>query len=548
MIWNMQSLLKQLRVGVRKVTLNLRTVYIKVISPMNREIYRRKLDELLGRAEDISFCQLVWAVDALQSGRVEAAAQIIQFPPEAASSDPASGLAIHRWELESLITRLLGTPKLKQPHAGKAIYVNCSLFQTAALSANYLRGLENAEAGVYLRPQGVFNELHRIGQRQFPWQRGYFNLPQLYRYAFIYNNGSCKDYFESTHGLTINEFSLIGFALNAAFMQCPCVDRSLSLVQLGINGRKFEAALKLLALPLEAARNEASLFVNEAAVPTAYNKSLLRQHPIIGFTREIELLCAPLPQLLMLRVTAGVFYDLVGGGAGLRNDASGRFEQYCAELTQRLMPRFQVRRSERYLIGRRPMDTPDVLVSDRNEVRIVVECKARRLSFGAQFAEDPIEEAVQGYEEMAKGVIQLWRYFSHNRRGILRSDVVNAGAHAVVLTLDTWLAMSDRLVGHVLSKAHELADVEREISPEDRRHVTFCSIADFESVLSSCDEDGLLNVLSAAGRTSFRSWLLPSIQRELRANRLEQKQFPFEVGSVLPWWDSIPAMRRAAQL
>ena len=82
-----------------------------------------------------------------------------------------------------------------------------------------------------------------------------------------------------------------------------------------------------------------------------------------------------------------------------------------------------------------------------------MECKATKLTFPAQFADDPIAEAKIGYDEIAKGVFQLWRYFSHARRGIVSTDAVRADAYGMVLTLDTWLVMSRELQEQVLGTA-----------------------------------------------------------------------------------------------
>jgi hypothetical protein len=77
------------------------------MSLLNRNRYRKKLQELLARASDEAFFQMVWAIDALQSGRETLAARHIQFPAAAATSDLNSKLAIHKWDLETLIVQLL---------------------------------------------------------------------------------------------------------------------------------------------------------------------------------------------------------------------------------------------------------------------------------------------------------------------------------------------------------------------------------------------------------------------------------------------------------
>src|ERR1700752_2676010 len=85
-------------------------LYSIIFAPMSRlkrDIRGTKLRKLLGRAEDEAFFQLVWVVDALQSNRVSVAGRYVQFPALAATSEITSPFAVHAWELETLVNRLL---------------------------------------------------------------------------------------------------------------------------------------------------------------------------------------------------------------------------------------------------------------------------------------------------------------------------------------------------------------------------------------------------------------------------------------------------------
>src|SRR5436190_839713 len=111
-----------------------------IMAAFNRDRYRKKLQELLARAPDEEFFQMIWAMDALQTDRVEAASRYIQFPDEAATSDINSKFAIHPWELETLVGQLLITRKLR-PRNGPTRILNCAVFGAAAQAVNHLRKL-----------------------------------------------------------------------------------------------------------------------------------------------------------------------------------------------------------------------------------------------------------------------------------------------------------------------------------------------------------------------------------------------------------------------
>jgi hypothetical protein len=128
----------------------------------------KQLRKLFARANDADFLQLIWAVDALQSDRIEAVSSFLTFPPVAADSDPNSSFAIHRWELETLLIQLLLTPK--QPiRPGPNLILNCKIFDSMKEAINRLRSLENVESAFYLKGTGfnILDEMHRIAQRQF---------------------------------------------------------------------------------------------------------------------------------------------------------------------------------------------------------------------------------------------------------------------------------------------------------------------------------------------------------------------------------------------
>lgn len=514
------------------------------MSHMNRERYRRKLKEILCRAEDESFFELVWAVDALQSKREKIASKYIDYPSGAATDESTSTFALHKWELETLIGQLLLAPKVKIKPGLNRI-TNCTRFNAAASAVSILRKLENAEAGIYLKSLSVLNDLPRIGHRQFPWQIGYYNINQFYRYNYIYGQGECADYFRDTYGLSIGDFSVVGFGLFAHFLDRPWIQGQISIPELGVTPNVGAAALALLSMPIKTARVEAVRLVRDLGrsrvswLPTAYHPSLLRQFPIITFGENRDRLRAPLPELILFRITAGLYYDLIKGGSHLRNIASLQFEKYCRKYISKMMNRFNVCGSYRYKIGRRDMDAPDVLIKDRGLLAIAVECKATKLTYNAQFADDPIEEARLAYDEIAKGIYQIWRYLSHVRRGFAAMEAVSPSVQGMVLTLDTWLVMSREQERKVFAAASVLADRDAGIIPEDRRAVIICSIQDLETTLSVASEDSFLRVVAAASEDRFFGWLLSHVHRETEEDATERRPFPFELGDVVSWWSTV---------
>jgi hypothetical protein len=281
----------------------------------------KQLVKMFARANDAAFLQMILAVDALQSGREAAAKPYFStYPPEAAkTSMPPSPFSIHRWELETLIVQLFLIPKeLPREQANQTL--DCSKFESIRQTINRLRALENVEAAHYLSGDfTIWGEMHRIAQRQFHWQRGYFNTPQVYRYAYLYAQGKCADYFKQTYGFEITDLIFTGFGLFAAYQGSPWVPRTTSVPKIGLTDEIVQRAFPMMSCSRDEARAETAALVGQAqkdhgsAIPTALLPSILRRTPLI-YVDDPTLLISPIPETILLRVTAGLYYDLFQEG------------------------------------------------------------------------------------------------------------------------------------------------------------------------------------------------------------------------------------------
>jgi hypothetical protein len=171
---------------------------------------------------------------------------------------------------------------------------------------------------------------------------------------------------------------------------------------------------------------------------------------------------------------------------------------------------------------------------------VVAECKATKLTYLAQFAENPFDAAKTQYSQIAKGIFQLWRFFSHVRRGNVKEDV-SADCHALVFTLDAYTQMDRHTENKVLAEAIALADEDGNITSEDRRPVYVCPVHNLEVLLSVATEDSFLATLKASSEEKYHGWMLENIHHDRGATKGfgRAKPYPFEVGDVLPWWKRI---------
>lgn len=502
-----------------------------------RNKYRKKLINLLRVADDEAFLIMVWAVRAAQTERPDKARLFLNFPPEAATADISSQFAVHPWKCETLLNELLSTPKLKIISGQPNRRLNCKEFAAIATVVNALKDLENAEDNLTLKRVSVLKELHRLSQRQFEWQRGFLDMPQLYRSAFIYGGEKTKAFFAESNGFSMDEFTLMSFALHAQFMAKPGILRQIDLNLVGISETTKNAILDLISIPHGEARDRAAT-LRSGGGHIGYKPSLFREYPCIAFDNRVF---APLPDLVTLRATTGLFYDVISGGGDVKNEVSSRFESYCIELLQHMLPFRNVRSSFRYQLKKgSTVDSPDILVEDDHDtISIVFECKARRLSYEARFSEDPVADEREAYEEMAKGVFQIWRFVSHHRRGLIVDRQLCANVKGVVLTLDTWMSASGIMQEEVFALAQERADADSKITKEDRVPVIFCPITDLEQTLSVATDDSFFKAINMATEDHFQGWMLWSVHQEVAPDFGIDNDYPFEdrITEVLPWWN-----------
>lgn len=503
---------------------------------------RGRYESFLARSADEHALQAIWAVDAIQSGRADSAKPFLIFPKDAAVASMDEPKAIYKWELETFITSLLTTAKDK-PREGRYHITNLSKFDSILQLTRFLRDIEECEYALMSRPEDILEEMYRIGQRQFSWQRG-TNREQIFRYAYVYGQGDCAKYFQESRGLSVQDFMRMGLMIcgllfDRAWTRMPDLTKS------NFSQDQLNKTLSILSVDVARARSLATELNREMArrirrpLRTAYMPSLMRRFPLFSRTDSRETgYIAPLPPLVLARITAGLYYDFMAGSQQMLEQANRRFEEYIRKLLVAYHGRVQAFSGKPYGPKGLKVDPPDCLVMDGKEIKIAVECKATKLTFEAQFAEDPMNIAKQGFEQMAKAVFQLWRFFSHARQGVYTDQAVSGTAIGVVLTMDAWMQMAGTLRDAVVQRALEMAQENPDITDEDRRDVVFCSVQELNDVCAEVEFDELMEVMKHAVTMKYHGWSMLEVMRDCGVKRIK-KGFPMKAGELVPWLDAI---------
>lgn len=500
---------------------------------LGRDFRRGKLEALLGRADDEKMVRLVALVTAVIGGAAGAANAVTDLPEEAVGAQIGSPGYIAPWILETLVNELLAAPNQVIPVRGRYRTMRTESYAVLRRLTDLIIALENAEDGIFLAKHDVFTEMHRLTQRQFFWQRGVANAPALYRSLRLYGTGKAAEHFEREAGLSTSDFVKVGFWLASTLSDCEAVLRDTDLSEISVSPIVRERALARLAIGHAEAR-ERTRGMRAGKLHTAYKPSLLRDYPVIAFGAAGERLRAPLPELITQRLTAGHYLDVVGGGAAVWTEIGERFEGYCVDYLTAMMAPMTVDGEFEYGPKKARRRTPDVLVSDGGELVLVAECKAKRMTFEARFAEDPVAEATGGYAEIAHGIFQLWRFRADVRRGVAGAPAMRDDCLAILLTVEPWLTMARNQEEDVLAIAHLLAD-ECGIAPEERCPVPVCLIDDVEHVLQQGNARTFLAACREVAYGEKAGWILSVAHA---AELQEPRPYPFTgaIGDYLPWW------------
>jgi hypothetical protein len=436
--------------------------------------------------------------------------------------------------LETLANEALAQPLRQFTFGFPEPRLDCSSYDTAAHLTNLLReieDLESAESDVH-----VLKELYRIAARQFEWQRGFFNKTSLYRSGFLFDGPACRARLKEKTGFHFNDLSFTGFALFTIFNEYTQLDRTMPMSHVGISDLVRDATIDLISWPIDEARSAArEQRANWKWI--AYRPSVLRQKPCIGLRYSGKIVIAPLPALIMERLSSGIFYDVVSDEGSVRNEIGARFEEYCAKLLRLTQPSIQHSREFPYRTKKGEVRSPDILLGNSTDRWAIVECKSARMSFPARYSDTFDRE--RGYSEIAKAVFQIWRYVAHCRLGICPDTLAN-DCTGVVLTLDSWMLMgSGGLYDTTFEHARAIsASKDPRIAIQDQIPVIFCQIPEWEELVTSCTEAGIRRLLRANSADEFRGWLLSSIPRQPEEKK--KYRFPFrDMKRVVPWWHQL---------
>lgn len=495
---------------------------------------------------------MVWSVEAIRHGDGDRAKRYFRFPPEAVGAKPGDQFFIKPWTLETLVNEALVHPSA-DVHSRRIL--DTTGWGAFAQTYNLVDEIENAESLQDIPTGGLRDAMPRIGWRQFGWQVGYSSAHRFFRGWWLYNFSEASEFFSDIHGLSIERFCYVGFAVAAHMIESPALRIDASLGSVGITDLERDAFFRVVALPCVEARKRA-IEERTGNRQIAYKPSILRRYPIIttqnGKTEEAF---CPIPDLLHLRITDGLFYDLVDND-NLKRLVGRRFEEYAFEVTNHYLGEsYTLLKESAFGTKKRPQGIPDLRIIDsQGHLSVVVECKARRIPFKVLSSPRPYLENEDVYEDIVKGVIQIWRYLAKVRQGIADKPLgTSENIVGIILTLEPWLEMHSETIKYIKDRASEQCRKYPEVEHMDQVEIGFVSIDDWEHSIQRIDARGFVESLNEHASPKKYGYLLRTTIDEFAVGR-ESVLAPYDyhggISRLVSWWDAIrkrqiPTLRRA---
>lgn len=504
-----------------------------------KSFHKQRLYKLLSQCRGTEFLRLIWAVISFQSGRPKVASKFLEIPNVSKKIKPDSEYFIGSWSLETLVNEFFLAPTLKRNSIRR---LNCSAWASFAKIYNSLNNLENAESLEDIDDNKLLNAMQRLAWRQFPWQSGFMNGAQFYRAWSLYNFPEANVIFEEKYGISIERFTFCGFAVRAAVNEYPAVSEQISRDQIGITDDEWKKFLDVASLPIMLIKSETASLRNRRN-QVAYEPSILRKFPIIRITEDgNNNYYVPIPDLVVSRITDGLFYDIVADD-NVRRLAGENFEKYVFQLLNYYIKNRTVVSEFKY----RTIDSPDFqIVTNNSEIEIVIECKARRLPMSIRGSAAPFDNTNHAYQELIKGIVQIWKYCSHIRSGKVtgKTMTLHKSTVGILLTLEPWFEMGNQVIDEVISCAIENSKRDNNILEVDRIPISFLSIDDLERTLGKGSEESLVISARTHAEDDSRGWLLDAIQEKvIESHNLTPsgKSFPYldEIKKNVDWWRRI---------
>ncbi|MFZ5962019.1 hypothetical protein ACOXXX_03630 [Thalassococcus sp. BH17M4-6] len=491
-----------------------------------RLYWERRLHDLLRPVPVEDILILSWAIEAMRDGRAEAARRRLKIPGNTSDHKIGGKFFVPPWSIDALIREKL----LLGPAQNDAKRLNLKLWNGAGRLLDVYTGLSNVESVMDYSPSEVLAAMPRLFWPQYDWQLGTSNLFRIGRAWHVYATPEGKAAFSTKHEIDLETFLKIGFGIYAGSAENPAI-RSDSFAAIGVSKAELHQVRRVIGDTLKG-HCEWAKDTNNPNLPRDFLPSVTKERPIFEISdTKGRVYCVPSRANLMLRLTDGLYYDIVSDPDARRRSGEA-FEDLCFQVIRHYVDvttSVQPERPTKYGMS------ADILVEDRSDLTgLIIECKIRRLPRRVLTSPNPFKDCADAFEDVIKGIVQIWRTHHEFYTG---STLNMAG---VVLQYDPWTILGNAFVSKLFKSAHEKADT-LEIPISDRISVALVGYSDFEHLLRNYQHSDIFEAVSDWDTEKFHGWSLVSVLKEKNIEKKLKSEFDYEklLMEAVTWWGDL---------
>jgi hypothetical protein len=236
----------------------------------------------------------------------------------------------------------------------------------------------------------------------------------------------------------------------------------------------------------------------------AYAYNSLRAFPLVqmSYQGSNSLVC-PLMTLLYWRFTGGLYYEFISVPE-FANEFGDGFQGYVGEVIERACHDPVQRFGEHeYVVGKAKKRSVDWIVAD-DRAALFLECKAKRLSWGAKVSLSDLAPLEADIDNMASAVVQVYKTLADHLDNAYPHFPTRQGLKLfpVIVTLENW-----RMFGSVMM--NKLADLVLPKLNDAGLSPTFVEQMPY-SIWAIEELEVGLQIMSAKGITEFMEGKLKS--------------------------------------
>jgi hypothetical protein len=326
-------------------------------------------------------------------------------------------------------------------------------WKTLSETINAIKDFENRIYGHFGSSDTVLVEFIRIAHRQFIWQANPPNSATTIRYFKIFNRAGIDEICLEKIGLSVWQIYMCGTAAMGFFLDRPAMAIPFRNEIKALSIGDFEKFFAFTSRPIADLKSKLKAEQRYNA-DFAYAYNLLRTHPLVrmSYQGQDSYVC-PLMTLLFWKFTGGLYYEFIGVPK-FANEFGEGFQSYVGEVIEQTCSAPIERFGEvPYAVGKLEKRTVDWIVADERSA-LFLECKAKRLSWGAKASLSDLGPLEADIDNMASAVVQVYKTITDHLNNLYPHFPVKDGRKLfpAIVTLENW-----RMFGPVM--INKLAEV-----------------------------------------------------------------------------------------